>query len=50
MAAAIGRLNAAWADKDEPAIAALRQDHAEELCAANASTKLQLGIRCARKR
>jgi hypothetical protein len=44
MAAAIDRrLNAVWADREDPAVTALRKDHPEELAAAKALVKLHLG-------
>jgi hypothetical protein len=44
MAAAIDRrLSASWADRDDAAVTALRQNHPEELAAAKALVKLHLG-------
>lgn len=44
MAAAIDRrLDSAWADAEDPAVAALRKEHPEELAAARALVKLHLG-------
>ncbi|HEY3573447.1 MAG TPA: hypothetical protein VGK98_06435 [Arthrobacter sp.] len=44
MAAAIDRrLNASWADREDPAVTALRKNHPEELAAAKALVKLRLG-------